>query len=119
MNRLCAFPRIRLQIPGKDWRLFPGLAALCPGLFSFPRLRNSEQNEIRHPIQWSATTEYDVVRSGNYVRRDNSNIHAEGATGCLLKHNFRVAGQPAMIKYLARSFEVSRSDSVGRHWRIK
>jgi hypothetical protein len=91
MDRLRAFPRIRLQTPGKDWRLFPGLAAFCPGLFSS---RAYEMlNTAKPATQFNEMpTECDVAWPGDWGRRDNSIIGAEGATKCLLKHNFRVAG---------------------------
>jgi hypothetical protein len=69
----------------------PRLAALFPGVF-VPHLRNAECSKIRHPIQWNAATGYDVVRPGNCIRRVNNIIHPEDARICLLKHNFRAAG---------------------------
>jgi hypothetical protein len=77
MNRLCAFPRIKLQTWGKDWGRPPGLAGLAviapdwlclhQGLFSL--LGNSSVSKflraialgrcvvVRFPVCWSFSLE--------------------------------------------------------------
>jgi hypothetical protein len=48
MNRLCAFPRIKLQTPGKDWGIFSDWLCLHQSLFS--RRGNGCVSKLLHAI---------------------------------------------------------------------
>jgi hypothetical protein len=81
------------------------------GAVFVPRLRNAEYIKIRHPLQWNAATEFDVVRPGNCGRRDDSIGRAECAPGCLIKHGFRVAGySTATLEFASPSLNPSLGD---------
>ena len=88
MNRLCAFPRIELQIPGKDWGRPPGLAVPAPGpVFGLwerfcQQTSSCDCPEARAFARSRSIARNSTVISGSLapVRR-RARIHLLGGTG--------------------------------------
>jgi len=93
MRRPCAFPRIRLQTSGKKLRIVCRTGCALSEVSSSPAYEGAKYSEFRHPNQWNAVAEYNLLTSGNRViKRNSSTTVIVGAAECLLKDNFRVAG---------------------------